>query len=341
VLDHVGGGIVDTLRDRVAYILNHYQAARNSDIELLWLYWELFDAEKFPGHHVSKEDMFALTRMPSLVRERARIQNQYRLFQADEEVRDYRGMLEEDARQQAVEDRPDGLPNATVYIDETGKTQNFLCVGGLWIPNSGIDIIRVKADIDDWRNNNNINYEFHFSDLSRGKLQNYKEFFARFIRLNPTAGFKIIVVKNAGFADLTQPIHDLTFHLLNRGIEHEHQSGRAPLPRLLQVWMDEDEPGTDALKKENIKERIKAQQIEGLYLHNVYTISSQSNYFIQAVDLFTGAVNRRLNRENNLNHKDDLADYILTTTGMQINEIDTDNTNADTAMVFNLSDFNL
>ena len=52
--------------------------------------------------------------MPSLVRERARIQNQYKLFQADDVVKEYRGTLEGDARQQAVDDRPAGLPNTTV-----------------------------------------------------------------------------------------------------------------------------------------------------------------------------------------------------------------------------------
>lgn len=255
--------------------------------------------------------------------------------------KEYRGTLEEEAREQAVENKPAGLPNTTVYIDETGKTQNFLCVGGLWIPDSGINIIKVKQDIDSWRSTNNINYEFHFSEVSKGKLQIYKEFFSRFLRLNPTAGFKIIVVKNSGFAELTQPINDLTFHLLDHGIAHEHHSGRAPLPRLLQVWMDEDEAGSDALKIANIRERIKAQQINGLCLDQFYTISSQSNYFIQAADLFTGAVNRRLNRDSNLNHKDELADYILTVTGMQIEEIDPGNTDIDNSVVFNLTEFRL
>lgn len=165
--------------------------------------------------------------MPSLVRERARIQNQYKLFQADDVVKEYRGTLEGDARQQAVDDRPAGLPNTTVYIDETGKTQNFLCVGGLWIPDSGINIITVKQELDKWRESGGVKFEFHFSEVTRTKLQNYKEFFSRFLRLNPTAGFKIIVVRNSGFADLTQPINDLTFHLIDQGINHEHHSGRA------------------------------------------------------------------------------------------------------------------
>lgn len=59
LLDHVGGGIIETVRDRVAFILNRYAEARNSDIELVWLYWKLFESEKFPGDYITKEHMFA------------------------------------------------------------------------------------------------------------------------------------------------------------------------------------------------------------------------------------------------------------------------------------------
>ena len=30
-----------------------------SDIELVWLYWKLFESEKFPGDYITKEHMFA------------------------------------------------------------------------------------------------------------------------------------------------------------------------------------------------------------------------------------------------------------------------------------------
>lgn len=84
LLDRVGSGVIDSLRDRVAYILNRYADARNSDIELVWLYWQIFESEKYPGDYITKDHMYALSRVPSLVRERARIQNQYKLFQADD-----------------------------------------------------------------------------------------------------------------------------------------------------------------------------------------------------------------------------------------------------------------
>lgn len=341
VLDHVSSGVTDSVRDRVAYILSRHTDARNSDNELVWAFWRTFEADRFNGGAVTQEQMQVLTKERSLIRWRAKIQNEYRIFQADEVVQGYRGTLEEDARAEAIATKPSGITNTTVYIDETGKTQTYLCVGSLWIPDSGSNIVQIKINIDDWRKSNGIAYEFHFTEVTRGKLQAYKDFFTKFLSLNPTAGFKIIVLKKSGLSDLNQPIVDLTFHVLDRGVMHEHESGRARLPRLLQVWMDEDEAGRDQLKIANIKERINAQNVDGLILDDIYVVNSASNHYIQAVDLFTGAINRRLHRDNALNHKDELSDFILNLTGMNIDGIDLENTLADNAIVFNLTDFQL
>lgn len=341
VLHHLSSGLMESARDRVAYILSRNTDARNSDNELVWAYWRMFESDKFNGGSVTQEQMRTLTKERTLIRWRAKIQNEYRLFQADEVVQGYRGTLEEDARAEAIATKPSGIANTTVYIDETGKTQTYLCVGSLWVPDSGSNIIHIKTELDNWKKANGINYEFHFTEMSKAKLQAYKDFFLKFISLNPAAGFKVIVINKSGLSDLTQPIADLTFHVLHRGIIHEHNSGRAGLPRLLQVWMDEDEPGRDQLKIANIKERLNAQQVDGLILDNIHVVNSANNHHIQAVDLFTGAVNRRLHRETTSNHKDELSDFILNVTGMYVEGIDLENALADNAKVFNLTDFQL
>lgn len=341
LLAHVSSGMTDSVRDKVAYILNRNTDARNSDNELVWAFWKTFEADKFDGTTVTQEQMQSLTKERSLIRWRAKIQNEYKLFQADEVVQNYRGTLEEEARIDAIANRPSGIANTTVYIDETGKTQNYLCVGSLWIPDSGSSILQIKTNIDDWKRNSGIAYEFHFTEVTRSRLQAYKDFFTKFISLNPTAGFKIIVLNRSGLSDLTRPIEDLTFHVLDRGVLHEHESGRARLPRLLQVWMDEDEASRDQLKIANIKERIKAQNIDGLVLDNIHVVNSASNYYIQAVDLFTGAINRYLHRESTLNHKDELSDFILNLTGMDVEGIDLENKSVDNATIFSLADFQL
>jgi len=49
--------------------------------------------------------MLKLTKISSLSRVRAKIQNEYKLFEADPDVKRYRGKLEEDFKQGSIDDR--------------------------------------------------------------------------------------------------------------------------------------------------------------------------------------------------------------------------------------------
>lgn len=192
-------------------------------------------------------------------------------------------------------------------------------------------------EITAWKKQREINYEFHFTKLTKHTLPDYKKFFEMFLSLFPEVSFKLIVINKKGIADQGKAIVDLTYHLLAKGIFHENETGRAPLPRRLQVSLDEEEKGSDSLKLENIKERLTSQKIQGLHLGLFEAIPSSGNYFIQIVDLFTGAVNRKLHFNENL-PKDELADHILNLVGLYISTIDKDNSIADRSHVFNLLD---
>jgi hypothetical protein len=336
LLNRVVSGKIENIRDRVAFILNNSIDARNSDIDLAWTYWLLFESDKFSGEHITKEQLRNLTRLSSLTRVRAKIQNEYKLFQADDTVKRFRGVLEEDKKREVIEDKPTGLGMYSVYIDETGKTQSFLSVGSLWILEGGASLLFSNMELASWKKSKEINYEFHFSELDRFRVPVFKEFLTKFLALHPAVSFKLIVVNNKGFSDKNTAITDLTYHLLSKGIEHENETGRAPLPRVLQVWLDEEEKGSDELKIENIKERIKSQKIEGLHLGDFQAVSSDENFYIQVVDLFTGAVNRKLHNVGGNNFKDEFADFVLESLGLDIDSIDKENNQLDHSTVFNL-----
>lgn len=339
LLNKVVSGNIENIKDRVAFILNNSNEARNSDIELAWEYWQTFEDNILHGSTVSKEQMYNLTRISSLTRIRAKIQNEYKLFQADDEIKRHRGMLEEGKKQDAVSDKPSGIGSYSVYIDETGKTQSYLSVGSLWILSYNYSTILSHKELATWKNSKGITYEFHFADLSKNKVDDYKEFFTLFLSKHPDAGFKLIVINNVGVKDKNAAITDLTYHLLTKGVDHENSTGRAPLPRHLQVWIDEEEKGSDQLKLENIKERLTSQKTPGLYFGHFEAVSSEGNFFIQAIDLFTGAINRKLHNPASDHYKDEFADFVLGCLKFDISQIDTTNTTIDHSTVFNLSDF--
>ena len=319
LLNKVLSGNLETIHDRVGFILNNNSGARNSDFELAWTYWEIFESVLFNGAHVTKEDLKKLTKINSLTRCRARIQNEYKLFQADDKVKKYRGVLAGEMREEAIEEKPEGLQMYSIYIDETGKTQEYLSVGSIWIVD-GMKSYQASREIRDWLESKKIDFEFHFSEVSRYKLETYKDFFLKYLKLNPTIGFKAIVLNKKGISDLNSAISDLTFHLIHKGILHENETGRALLPRYLQVCLDEEEKGSDQLKIENLRERITRQMIPGLYLGDFAAADSKHNYSIQAVDLFVGSINRRIHNPNSQgNIKDELADFVLGLLNFDIN----------------------
>lgn len=340
ILNRALSGKIENIRDRVAYILNYSNEARNSDIELLWIYWETFQKDKLTGSRVSKEEMKELARVASLTRIRAKIQNEYKLFQADSTVKKFRGKLEEDKKIEAIEDKPKGIGMYGVYIDETGKTQDYLSVGSLWLLKFSLSAtFSFQRSLTSWKKEMQIDYEFHFKDLSKTRLSSYKEFFTKFLVTFPETGFKLIVVNNKGFVDKNKAITDLTYHLISKGIQHENATGRAPLPRNLQVWIDEEEKGSDQLKIENIKERLISQNIKGLYLQEFEATSSKDNFFIQISDLFTASVNRKLHSTTTSHFKDEFADFVLGTLKFDINTINRQNQDIDSSTLFNLSEF--
>jgi hypothetical protein len=339
LLNRVVSGQIENIKDRVAYILNYSNEARNSDIELAWLYWETFERDKYSGSKVSKEEMKKMTRISSLCRIRAKIQNEYKLFQADDHVKRFRGKLEEDKRSEAIEDKPSGIGQYAVYIDETGKNQEYLSVGSLWIVK--FDIVAVmSADkkLKEWTKEKEIDFEFHFNELTKNRLPLYKEFFVKFLTMFPETGFKLIVLNNKGFKDKAKAITDLTYHLISKGIDHENRTGRAPLPRVLQVWIDEEEKGGDQLKLENIKERLESQKMKGLYFGDFVAASSKGSFYLQIVDLFTASINRKLHNRSDTNFKDEFANFVLSALRFDINQINTQNSDIDNSTLFNLAD---
>jgi hypothetical protein len=151
LINHVVSGNIENIKDRVASILNNSTEARNSDITLAWAYWKEFESENFNGGMITKDHAMKLTKMNSLYRVRAKIQNEYKLFQADEKIKKHRGVLEDKFRQEAIDDKPPGLGTYSVYIDETGKNQDYLSVGSLWVLKSGFFMHESRRKLVDWK----------------------------------------------------------------------------------------------------------------------------------------------------------------------------------------------
>jgi hypothetical protein len=322
LLNNISSSSVNTLRDKVAWILNHYPETRDSDISLQLRFWETFESDIYNGHSVTPDDYRKLTRLTSVVRERAKIQNQYRLFVASPEVRKVRGTLSDDEKEKAIEDKP-GYPVFIVYLDDSGKTGSHLLVGSVWFLAGGYQSKLLSDEIHEFRETKKFHSEFHFKEMKKDELPIYKELVQLFLKQANAISFKFISLPRSGVGKVDDAFEDLYYHLLIQGIEHEDQTGRAPLPRGLQVWKDAEEIGSDKLLLANLEDRLKkaANSIykDKLSINRLFAVDSKHNSFLQIADLLASSVNRIFNRSGeSYNHKDGIAEYFLGALGIDL-----------------------
>ena len=321
LLAHVASSSLSSMHHKVAWLMNHHPDTRNSDIALQIRYWKTFESEIVYGDYVRLDDLYRLPRLVSLTRTRARIQNQYKLFQADPDVREHRGTLEEEEREKAVE-TPD-YPVYAVFLDESGKESANLIVGSLWFLSAGEESLKLQRASSELIEKNKFSHEFHFSKLNKEDVPIYKELIDIFVSQGGTISFKFISVEKAGIKNAKVALDDLFYLLITKGIDHEVSTGRAPLPRILDVWKDLEETGADKLLMAKLEEKLKQAAIttfDGkLTVQRCVALDSKSNIFLQVADLVAGSANRALSRVEGIwNHKDELADYILSRLGINV-----------------------
>ena len=103
----------------------------------------------------------------------------------------------------------------------------------------------------EFRTNRNIKYEFHFTKLNERKLPVFIDFVDEVIKRSAAVSFRAVAVKRAGL-DTDRALEALFTHLLLRGVEEGHQSGRAPMPRSLEFWKDMEDRNLGKVPKPRV-----------------------------------------------------------------------------------------
>lgn len=297
-IEKLAAGATNTVPTRVAWVLNRYPAARNSDVTLQLIYWRTFDRTLLAGPNVvALENLYKLTRLTYIARARAKIQNEYRLFQASDDVRRRRFAMDAQERERQVEDHP-GLGTITVYSDETGKTEDHLIVGSVWFLD-GMDVHRFTEALRDLRKQRGFRDELHFNRIRDQNLDTYLAVLDLLDEYAATITFRAIMIQRRGHGDIQRVLDDMLKHLIIRGVTHCHDTGRAPLPRSISVYKDAEEASRDQLAVANLTTDLKhasKTSFEGkLHVSLVQSVDSKSLVPIQLADLFCGSLGKRYN----------------------------------------------
>lgn len=335
----LASGNLITIISKVAYILNNYKDTRNSDMALKIKYWQEF--EGFKGNQITVEEMFKLTRDTSIARARAKIQNEYKLYQADDRIKSFRKDKEDLEKEIQLSNKP-GIPNIHLYMDESGKSgsDKYMVIGGLWVLENN-RMQSLQTHFREWKSSiieKAPPKEFHFTEMKKQQLNIYKGFFAELLSIADMISLKAVVVDRtkSRFKSMDKMIYDLYYQHVHQGIEHEEKSGRIILPKVINFWKDKEE-GNDNLFMEELRQSLITNFAgyfkDKLTLNSFSSIDSFTSYLIQIADLYTGSISRVLNHPNNgtNNHKDEFAKYVFEI--LKIDLSDLKNQDKDMAMI--------
>ncbi len=333
LLQDIAATTTNDLRSRVAHVLNHYPAGRDSDVTLAHLVWETFYPEYIDGDRVRLDNMYRLPRQTTITRIRAKIQNEYGLFQPSEEVAGLRRVLRDEAKEEMVADKP-GPPVIAIHADESGKSQRYLVVGSVWISDIGKQW-RVAEALREWKRANGIGYELKFAELNRDKLKQAVAFVKKALDHSDVMGLKACVLDTKGLKGKPEDVlYRLYYELAMVGIEHEIAVGRVLLPRWLSIVKDADD-GPDALLLSELQRRLTVSCRDyfkdTVRVDSVLTARSDESPLMQLADLFSGSVARIMNKTGEAaNQKDEFAAFFETVSGRGFTAID----NATTDFVY-------
>ena len=142
-----------------------------------------------------------------------------------------------------------------MYLDESGKNQRHILVGSLWIL-QGPETLRIARKLIEWREKTGFRDELHFAELDENSLPYFTQAIDLVLESASALSLKYIAIQRAGAGAVPQLIPKLMYHLLVQGIAHEHDTGRAPLPRNLLVWKDAEEKNYDGLVLAELGDRL-------------------------------------------------------------------------------------
>ncbi len=310
-----------TIHSRVGFLLAFYPHTRDSDIELCIYYWKLYYPEIIEDDRIYLSDLHRVEMVTSIVRTRQKIQNEFKLFAASEEVQERRQELAGRHRETQLEEKP-ADPVITVVCDETGKNGRYAMIGSVWC-NDPKRYHEVIGNLMAWKRGQGIKKEFHFAKLKKQEAPQAFAFFKQALSEADAICIKAVLVEQAGIGGTKEQLFTrLHNQLCVKGLEHERDHGRTILPRILSLIKDADD-GTDRVYLNELEQRLKADlppYFSGM-IRVAKVVAQDSSYhpLIQLADLFAGSLNRVLNHRpdsESRNYKDELADQILVSLGI-------------------------
>ena len=325
--------------DKTAYVLWQDADTRNSDILLSLRLYEIFYPDFVKNRKIEFKDFWNIPKMYDIQRNRADIQNTEGLFPAVDEVRIKRKKKESEFHSYYSEEKTkhyNTLPDYYLYLDESGKTDQYFILGGLLI-NGGLNNDSQEFRFNNLKKELNSKYhlnikEFKFTDINSRNIKLYKDLIDISFAEGIPMTFVSIIVENKGLKRKTDKnkTNDLLELLLNDKlvsliVRATCSSPYASSKAKVNVTIDKDSSGYDMVEKEKIRQKLN-KQFQNQFEHFITidkfnNIDSKENIFVQLSDLYVSSINNIFSQKNidsvTAKCKKEFAEYLLQHVGLQ------------------------
>ncbi len=324
--------------DKIAYILWKQSFCRNSDIALAISFYNLYYPEYIEDEAIKLEDFYELPKMYDIQRTRAELQNTEGLFPATEEVQQMRKKRAKELQAYYKDKKRKTLklfPDYYLYFDESGKTDKYFVLAGVilnGIDNNNAQRLRFNELKKNLAKKHNLNVEeIKFASINSRNIAFYKEFIDTVFADGVSMTFLSIIVENCGLKQKTSKnkseelLKILLKELTSIIVRGTCGSPYADTKAKINIILDKDGAGFDAVERENIQQNLDAQLKQTfkylIELNNLIDVDSKEDILVQFADLYASSINNVFSNvkadSETSKCKKEFAKHLLSKIGLQ------------------------
>lgn len=319
ILASVANSVLGTVEQKVAYILQYFPEARDSDTALAIRYWTKFDANHLEELKPDALDiLYELQNIGTITRMRRNLQNELQLFRGTPRTEDNRDALQQMFHQLIAAQRQSD-PEIRFYLDETGNDprDRFTGLGGICVINWQ-QYEKHHAALTKWREDYSPVTTIHFADILDDKTSQIAV--KMLSELKRRRGGLLFVGHNTlSRGAVGSYLASLFVQLIVDSVRQLLQQNCLQEQRGITVIKEADE-GFDQVYLSELQialdQKLADEFGEIVYLRGVFPMPKGRDVFLEYADLIASSMRRRA-KYGSRELKDKVAEAVMNVTGFE------------------------
>lgn len=324
---------------KVGYILWKNKNARDSDITLALDYYKTFHKDLVPEDIITFDNLYKLPKMYDIQRDRAKIQNDYKLFPASISVQQKRKQRSEDYKVSWINEKNRETVRTAEYslfFDESGKEETHFILAGIALNEIGKNSDEYRQELNEIRNELLNEYklrekELKYVNINASNLEFYKKFIEKVFDKDFIPMFYSISIDQRGLAQKSKRTKAdnlliyILFEALCNVIQKATENSTLNSYIKLNLTLDEDGKSPDISKTKEKEYNIQSE-LNKLYkyfvkMDKLQYIKSDNDILVQFADLYASSLNNIFSDKkadsNTEKAKKNFAEFLLKKVGIK------------------------